>query len=127
MKLNEKKQKIEEIRKSLAYREIKNIGTVFFGYGCYGLVLRDVVYYGAQRIGLDFEVMDMTSSYFIGSKAHALALQEAFGGQAYATEYTNPQELYAWEGPKRREQLLALTHHQEVEPLNFDEIVEALF
>lgn len=87
MKLNEKKQKIEEIKKSLAYREIKNIGTMFFGYHSCGQVLRDTVYFGAKRIGIDFEVIDMTSSYFVGSKEHAVALQEAFGGKAYATEY----------------------------------------
>lgn len=131
MKLNEKKQKIEEIKKSLSYREIKNIGTMFFGYHSCGQVLRDTVYFGAKRIGIDFEVIDMTSSYFVGSKEHAVALQEAFGGKAYATEYVafsqNSLELYAWEGPQRNEQCQAAARHQEVVPLDFDEVVSALF
>ena len=129
MKLNEKKQKIEEIKKSLSYREIKNIGTMFFGYGSYGQILRDTVYFGAKRIGIDFEVIDMTSSYFAGSKEHASALQKAFGGKAYATEYVafGARGLYAWEGPQRDEQCLAAARRQEVVPLDFDEVVTALF
>lgn len=127
MKLNEKKQKIEEIKKALAYREIKNIGTMFFGYEGYGQVLRDTVHFQSQKIGLDFEVIDMKTSYFVGSKEHALALQEAFGGKTYHTEYSKPRELYAWEGPRRNEQCLAAARHQEVVPLDFDEVVAALF
>lgn len=93
---------------------------MFFGYGSYGQVLRDTVYYGAKRIGIDFEVIDMTSSYFVGSKEHAVALQEAFGGKAYATEFTafgqNSLELYTWVGPQRNEQCQAAARHQEVVP-----------
>lgn len=111
----------------MSYREIKNIGTIFFGYGSYGQVLRDTVHFQSMQICLDFEVIDMTSSYFIGSKEHAIALRQAFGGAVYLTEYRRPRELYAWEGPQRNEQCQAAARHQEVVPLDFDEVVAALF
>ncbi len=131
MDIKTKKEKLAAIREELQYGiapigYVKNIGSVFFS--CYGgaCVLRDVVYYGSIRHGIEFEVLAMDSSYFVGSKAHAEALKTAFGGKAYATEYchmaSNPRELWAWEGPLRDDQL-----HRYASPLDYEEAVAALF
>ena len=131
MDIKAKKEKLAAIREELQYSTarngyVKNIGSVFFT--CYGgaCVLRDVVYYGSIRHGIEFEVLAMDSSYFVGSKAHAEALKTAFGGKAYATEYchmaSNPRELWAWEGPLRNDQL-----YRNASPLDYDEAVAALF
>ena len=81
--------------------KVENIGTIFFLYYTGACVLRDVVYYRSLHYGIQFETLCMTSSYFIGSKAHAEALFQAFGGKMYATEFCalaeNARELYAWE------------------------------
>lgn len=131
MNIQEKKEKLAGIRQELTYGTspagyVKNIGSVFFS--CYGsaCVLRDVVYYGSIRHGLEFEVLAMESSYFVGSKEHAEALKAAFGGKAYETEYchlaSNPRNLWAWEGPLRNKQL-----NREAAPLDYEEVVAALF
>ena len=131
MELKEKKAKLaairEEFERGMAPAGyVKNIGTVFFT--CYGsaCVLRGVVYYGSIRHGLEFEVLAMDCSYFVGSQEHAKALKAAFGGIAYETEYchlaSNPRDLWAWEGPLRNKQL-----YENATPLDYEEVVAALF
>ena len=131
MNILEKKAKLSEIRKELERGispsgYVKNIGSVFFT--CYdsGCVLRDVVYYWSIRHGLEFEVLAMDTSYFVGSKAHAEALKTAFGGKIYPSEHcyyaSNPRELWIWEGPLRDDQL-----HRYASPLDYEEAVAALF
>ena len=131
MELKEKKAKLAEIRKELERGispagYVKNIGSIFFK--CYdsGCVLRDVVYYGSIRHGLEFEVLAMDCSYFVGSQEHAKALKAAFGGRAYETEYchlaSNPRDLWAWEGPLRDKQI-----YENAAPLDYEEVVAALF
>lgn len=131
MDIKTKKEKLAAIREELGRGVppngyIKNIGSVFFR--CYdgGCVLRDVVYYGSIRHGLEFEVLAMDCSYFVGSKAHAEALKAAFGGKIYPSEYcylaSNPRELWIWEGPLRDDQL-----YRNAAPLGYDEAVAALF
>lgn len=92
MDLKEKKQKLAEIKEEFEYGmfqngKVENIGTIFFLYYTGACVLRDVVYYRSLHYGIQFETLCMTSSYFIGSKAHAEALFQAFGGKMYATEF----------------------------------------
>ena len=92
MDLKEKKQKLAEIKEEFEYGmfqngKVENIGTIFFLYYTGACVLRDVVYYRSLHYGIQFETLCMTSSYFIGSKAHAEALFQAFGGNMYATEF----------------------------------------
>lgn len=135
MNLVEKKKKLSEIRADLERGmfqngRVENVGSVFFVYNMGACVLRDVVYYRSKAIGLDFEVLCMSTSYFIGTKAHAEALKEAYGGSCYPTEYCycaeNARDLYAWEGPQRREQLLA-SYHGESTPLDLEEVKTILF
>lgn len=131
MDIKTKKEKLAAIREELGRGVppngyIKNIGSVFFR--CYdgGCVLRDVVYYGSIRHGLEFEVLAMDSSYFVGSQEHAKALKTAFGGKIYPSEHcyyaSNPRELWIWEGPLRNDQL-----YENADPLDYEEVVAALF
>ena len=121
---HEKLQAIKaELERSLMYNGyIKNIGKVFFMSGNSGCVLRDVVYYRSKAHEYEFELLDIDSQYFAGSKEHAEALQRAFGGKVYPSEYcsyaVNRRELYIWDsgvpaGSKT--------------PLDFNEAVEAIF
>ncbi len=128
MTLKEKKQTIEEIKRGYFYgANVENIGTMFFVSKSCGGVLRDAVFYGSRRYGLEFEVLILDSSYFVGSKEHALALKEALGGKAYETEFChiaeNPRELWAWEGPLRQEQL----HQPTRTLLDIEEMKTILF
>jgi len=132
MTYREKKEALEGIKRGyFRGADFENIGTMFFVRKDYGSVLRDVVFYGSRRYGLEFEVLMLNSSYFIGSKEHALALQEALGGKAYQTEYCfiaeNPRELWGWEGPLRQEQCVRLHNLQEPLLLDIEEMKEILF
>ena len=127
MDLKEKKQKLAEIKEEFEYGmfpngKVENIGTIFFLYYTGACVLRDVVYYRSLHYGIQFETLCMTSSYFIGSKTHAEALFQAFGGKMYATEF------YAWEGPKRQQQCEEIHRRGFTsEPLDLEEVKMALF
>lgn len=137
MTLKEKKEKLAAVRKELdgcvMYPNgwLKSVGSVFFIYLTSGWVMRDVVYYGSIRHGLNFEVLSMASSYFVGSKEHAQKLCDAYGGTAYPTEYChvaeNPRELWAWEGPRRLEPCAQSQRLGLAEPLDYDEVVDILF
>ena len=137
MDLNEKKQKLAEIKEEFEYGmfpngKVENIGTIFFLYYTGACVLRDVVYYRSLHYGIQFETLCMTSSYFIGSKTHAEALFQAFGGKMYATEFCalaeNARELYAWEGPKRQQQCEEIHRRGFTsEPLDLEEVKMVLF
>ncbi len=134
MNYNEKKQALANIvRDHFKYSDYENIGTMFFVKKHSGCVLRDVVYYCSLRHGLEFEVIMLDSSYFVGNKKHALALKEALGGKAYPTEFChvaeNPRELWAWEGPLRQEQCFRRTPYSNEPPLLLDieEIKTILF
>ena len=125
-----KKQKIEAIRKELLSSVnpdgfVKNIGKVFFSLYGGACVLRDVVYHLGQRYGLEFELLSLDGQYFAGSKEHAEALQEAFGGEVYPSEYCslaeNARELYIWEKKS------SWYKGYNPNPMNLDEAVEALF
>lgn len=137
MDLNEKREKLSEIKQDFERNmgqnsRIENIGTMFFLYYPGACVLRDAVYCVSKRNKLEFEALSMTSSYFIGSKAHAEALQEALGGKCYPTEYCylaeGARELYAWEGPKRQEQCEEIHRRGYTsQPLDIEEIKMILF
>lgn len=133
MRLLDKKQKLAAIKQEFEQGmytngKVENIGAVFFLYHTGACVLRDVVYYRSQHYDLEFETLCMTSSYFVGTKAHAEALLEAFGGRVYPSEYCalaeNARELYIWEGPKRQEQALA---RGNAIPLDYEEVKMVLF
>ena len=107
----------------------KRVGNIFFRAGHSGCVQRDVVYYGSKRYGLNFEIVAMDWSYFTGTKNHALALQEAFGGRAYPSEYVScvdGMDLWIWEGPEREEQKEESLHGTP-HCLDFEEVKAALF
>lgn len=134
-KMNTKKEKIAAIKAELEHNAcgknafVKNVGKVFFTYLDAGCVLRDVVYYGSCRHGLEFEVLSLDAQYFVGTKEHAYALQEAFGGSVYASEFChlaeNPRELYIWE--KRPDYALLNGFWTNPNPITFEEAVEAIF
>jgi hypothetical protein len=123
-----KKEKIAAIKAELERQMcgpeafVKNVGKVFFIYLDAGCVLRDKVYYGSIRHGIEFEMLSLDAQYFAGSKEHAYALQEAFGGSVYASEFChyaeNSRELYLWAGPD---------HGIRSNPIPFEEAVEAIF
>ena len=108
---------------------VKNVGKVFFTYLDAGCVLRDVVYYGSIRHGIDFEVLSLDAQYFVGTKEHADALKETFGGSVSTSEFlhlaTNPRELYIWS--KRPEYVLLNGCWTNPNPISFEEAVEAIF
>lgn len=121
-----KKQQLAEIREELERNGghqcwVKNIGKVFFSMYGGACVLRDVVYYSSLRHGVDFEVLSLDSHYFVGSKEHAKALQEAFGGEVERSEFfayaENPRDLYIWKKGGK----------YPTEPLDYEEAVEAIF
>jgi len=106
---------------------LKRVGNVFFRSGDAGCVQRDVVYYASKRHELNFGLLSMDWHYFTGTKEHALALQEAFGGTAYPSEYTaviEPMDLWIWEGPERKK--LHSAKEQPV-PLDFETVKAVLF
>ena len=127
-----KKEKLQEIKKEFEYGcapagFVKNVGKTFFVLYGNACVLRDVVYYGSLRHELEFEVLSLDGQYFAGSKEHAEALKEAFGGKVYPSEYCylaeNPRELYIWEKPITYPE--GCRHNPN--PMDFDEAVEAIF
>lgn len=108
---------------------VKNIGNVFFRlYDC-GCVLRDVVYYVSKRHGLEFELLSLDGQYFAGSREHAEALKEHYGGKAYPSEYCNlakdARELWIWELPVLPENRTIRGINKE--PLDFNEAAAVLF
>ena len=130
MKLEQKKELLAQIKESIEQSnpgkcKVENIGSVFFVYDGGACVLRSQVYYNSKKIGLDYEQMDMDTSYFVGSEEHAKKLAEALGGRAYPTEYLYVEagrNLWVWEGPKRHDQMMGLAH-----PLELEEVKDALF
>ena len=107
----------------------RRVDNVFFRAGDYGCVQRDLVYHASLRHGLNFELISMDSSYFTGTKNHAMALQEAFGGRIYPSEYVacvEGMDLWVWEGPERTNQLKA---HLQGRPytLDFEAVKAAIF
>ena len=117
----------EELSRSLMGKNayLKRVGNVFFRSGDAACVQRDVVFYSSRRHKFCFELINMDSSYFTGTKENAMALQEAFGGKIYPTEYTaveNPMNLWVWEGPLRYAQL-----HKEADALDFETVKAVLF
>lgn len=108
---------------------LKRVGNIFFRQGDCGCVQRDDVYYGSRRYGLNFELMSMDWYYFTGTKAHALALLEAFGGRAYPSEYTSvaePMDLWIWEGVRRYHPEDEGTNRPPI-PLEFEAVKAVLF
>ncbi len=108
---------------------VKNVGKVFFNKGATGYVLRDVVYHGSIRYGIEFELLSLDGWYFAGSKDHAEALKEAFGGRVYPSEfchlYKNARELYIWEKDVKWQNVG--DHYINPMPIEFEEAVEAIF
>lgn len=108
---------------------VKNVGKVFFRTRSCGCVLRDVVYYGSLRHGLEFELLSLDGQYFAGSKEHAEALQEHYGGRIYQSEYChvveNPRELWIWELPIDPKNIGRMGVN--LKPMDYDEAVAAIF
>lgn len=134
MTIIEKKQKLEAIKDELSRGLmsdgfVRNIDNVFFRQYDAGCVLRDLVYYGSIRHGLDFEVLSLDAWYFVGSYEHAKLLQCTFGGSIGRTEYCsvaeNPRELWYWDKPVPVEYLSK--HGTNVHPLSFEDAFNALF
>lgn len=112
MDLQTKKERLSLIKKSLEknFRKVENTGSVFFTSGCNGCVLRDVVYARSQSIGLEFEVLALDEKpYFVGTKEHAVALFDSFGGSYSPSEYCHSQthhmNLWVWTAPEKMEEL----------------------
>lgn len=112
MDLQTKKERLSLIKKSLEkiFHKVENVGSVFFVSGCKGCVLRDVVYSRSQSIGLDFDVLALDEKpYFTGTKEHATALFDAFGGSYTPSEYchslTHHMNLWIWTAPEKMETL----------------------
>lgn len=133
MSTKEKKERLSQIKESLSrglFRGgfVKNIGSVFFRYKDCGCVQRDVVYYGSLRYGLEFELLSLDGQYFCGSKEHAQALEEHYGGKAYPSEFCNvaknPRELWIWELPILPENR---SNGENKKPLDYNEAVSVLF
>lgn len=106
---------------------LKRVGNIFFRSGDAGCVQRDVVYNLSKRYKFNFELLSMDWSYFTGTKAHALALEEAFGGRAFPSEYVSVVEsmdLWIWEGPNRKQQL---ARGEQPIPLDFETVKAVLF
>ena len=106
---------------------LKRVGNIFFRLGDAGCVQRNVVYDLSKHYKFNFELLSMDWHYFTGTKAHALALQEAFGGTAYPSEYTaviKPMDLWIWEGPERKKQR---TRREHPTPLDFETVKAVLF
>ena len=104
-----KKEALEfaKARLSQGFSEVTNYGKIFICHGCYGCILRDVIYYIYKDTGLAVDVFSVdiarnngnSYSYFVGSKEHAEALQEAFGGRVYSSDtsgYASTPEYEAW-------------------------------
>ena len=108
---------------------IKNIGKVFFSLNGGACVLRDVVYHRSLAHGIDFELLSLDGQYFAGSKAHAEALKEAFGGTVKPSEYCflaqNSREIYIWEKSVQWQKQNGFWVNPT--PIDYDEAVEALF
>ena len=88
-------------RLSQSFSEVKNCGKIFICHRCYGCVLRDVIYYIYKDIGLSVEVLSLEEgyAYFVGTKEHAEALQEAFGGRLQKSDtscFASTPEYEAW-------------------------------
>ena len=86
------------------YRKVENVGSVFFVSEGTGCDLRDVVFRHSQYIGLEFEVLDLDGKpYYVGTKAHASALFNAFCGSCSTSEYfhsmTHYMNLWTWTAP----------------------------
>ncbi len=120
-----RKQKIQEVKNFLNDRIspngfVKNVGKTFFVKYLTACVMRDVVYFNSVRNDWDFELLALDWYYFVGTRAHAKALKEAFGGTVSSTEYCdrpeNARELYTWQR----------AHHQG-SCMDLDEAIEAIF
>lgn len=129
-----KKEKLAAIKENLSRGLmtggfVKNVGNVFFRLNDCGCVLRDVVYYSSIRYGLEFELLSLDGQYFAGSKEHAEALQEHYGGRIYPSEYChvaeNPRELWIWELPVSAENRDLCQINTK--PMDYDEAVAVLF
>ena len=134
MNTKEKKEKLLAIKNCLSRGLmsggfVKNVDNVFFTFLDCGCVLRDVVYYDSIRYGLDFEALSLDSQYFVGSREHAEALKEYYGGRVYASEYCHvaraPRELWIWEAPilpKYRGE-----HNVNLNPMDYEEAMAVIF
>ena len=99
-----KKQALEfaKARLSQSFSEVKNCGKIFICRDSYGSVLRNVIYSIYEETGLAVEVF-MFGDYgyvcFVGTKEHAKALQEAFGGTLEKSDtsyFASTPEYEAW-------------------------------
>ena len=112
MDLQTKKERISLVKTALnkVFRKVDNVGAVFFVSEGTGCVLRDVVYARSQSIGLEFEVLALDEKpYFVGTKEHAVALFDSFGGSYSPSEYCHSQthhmNLWVWTAPEKMEEL----------------------
>ena len=106
MDLQTKKERISLVKTALnkVFRKVDNVGSVFFVSEGTGCVLRDVVFRHSKSIGLEFEVLTLDKNpYFAGTKEHAVALFNAFGGSYSPSEYchsmTHHMNLLIWSAP----------------------------
>ena len=92
-------------RLSQSFFDVNNYGKIFFCRRCHGCVLRDVVYYMYKEIGLAVEVFSADENqygiyaYFVGTKEHAEALHEVFGGRLQKSDtsyFAATPEYEAW-------------------------------
>lgn len=111
MNLETKKQRLVAVKKELEQSVfsdgwVVNVGNVFFVMKKRACVLRDVVYYRSLVNGIEFEVLDLEHQYFVGSKGHAMALFNAFGGRYFPSDHCflaeNPRDLWIWMQPENK-------------------------
>ncbi len=97
--------KVAKERLAQSFSDVKNYGKIFICRACHGCVLRDVVYYIYKDTKLPIEVFSVDESrhgiyaYFVGSKEHAEALYEAFGGRLAKSDtsyFAVSPEYEAW-------------------------------
>ncbi|MDO4161603.1 MAG: hypothetical protein Q4D80_01180 [Pseudomonadota bacterium] len=106
MIFEQKKQRLEAV-KQVFHQNISakggwfdNVGQVFFTVKTDTSILDKVIYHRPQRYALDIEVLSLDKHYFVGSKKHAKALFDAFGGQYLPSDFCfvphKPRELWIW-------------------------------
>ena len=82
---------------------VKRVGNVFFRENGLICAPREMVYYRSRRHELNFELLEMGAQCFFGTKEHAMALKEKYGGVLCPTKFLylseEPRDLWIWEGP----------------------------
>lgn len=107
MKKMNKKEALEFVKARLfnCFKNVNNYGKIFICRDSYGCVLRDVIYFLYKETRLAAEVFHIGENkfgnyaYFVGSKEHAEALRDEFGGTLEKSDtsfFAKTPEYEAW-------------------------------